>query len=116
MKTFWQYLSEMDQPPPGVDPEMWSNPSYRKFWTAQNQQPQQQAAPQGWHAVPKQQQPQQGGMSETQIDNEIRSYLGNSESGEVNSLPSNIQKEIQYNIQNGNFKSRIVRNPAEARI
>lgn len=23
--------------PPGVDPEMWANPSYRRFWMAQNQ-------------------------------------------------------------------------------
>lgn len=30
--------------PAGVDPEMWANPSYQKFWLAQNQpqQPQQQ--------------------------------------------------------------------------
>jgi hypothetical protein len=60
MITFSAYvkardLMEMEQippVPPGVDPEMWANPSYRKFWMAQNQ-PQQQV-PQQQQAVAQQ--------------------------------------------------------------
>ncbi len=47
MKRFKDYvnLREAGEVPPGVDPQMWANPSYQKFWLAQNPQQQQQPAP-----------------------------------------------------------------------
>jgi hypothetical protein len=56
------------------------------------------------------------GMSEDQIDNEIKSYLGNKESGLVKNLGFEIQREIESMRRSGALRSRMARNAGEARM
>jgi hypothetical protein len=80
MKTFKKYvenkdLLEVGTVPPGADPEMWSSPSYQKFWLAQNQQ---QASPPPAAKALNQNVSQTATKSPgaSDIDNAIRTYLG----------------------------------------
>lgn len=80
MGTFKQFLTEEEAAPPGVDPTMWANPSYRKFWQAQNQQQPQQTAQQqpGWKPAAQQQQAapfSQGYQDFGSIEGAIKTYL-----------------------------------------
>lgn len=71
--------------PPGVDPEMWSNPSYQKFWKAQNQQ--QNVAPKiGQQQVPqtKPYQQQKAYQDMGTIETGIKTYMS-----KMPGMPSN---------------------------
>lgn len=56
-----------------------------------------------------------GTMSDADIDNEIKSYLGNSESGLVKNLDKQVAKEIEYKLVNGQLRPRIVANASDGR-
>lgn len=81
MLSFKNFVNEAetmigDPVPPGVDPAMWANPSYQKFWKAQNQQ--QNAAPKMGQQAPVQQQKpvqQRAYQDIGSIDNAVKTYL-----------------------------------------
>jgi len=117
-------MREGDEVPPGVDPGMWAaaSPQMRnilrnaaatandpKYQTQAQPQPPKVAAKVLGAVAP-------GTMSENDIDNAIKSYLGNSESGLVKNLDKRVQDEINYKITNGQFRHRITKNASEARM
>lgn len=84
-------MATSEPAPQGVDPAMWANPSYQRFWKAQNQQ--QKVAPQAGQtnqqAKPYQQ--QQGYQDMNSIETGIKTYLskmpGMPTNGTLRNLP-----------------------------
>lgn len=117
MYLFKEYLArrlfEAQLPvPPGVDPEMWANPSYQRFWLMQNpnyaaqfQQPQQPSAPKPVaRAIGSglTRRPSMVPMPIEKIEGELNSFLGMQESGLLKRVPNQmLQQAIQDKINSG---------------
>lgn len=120
MYLFKEYLArrlfESSLPaPPGVDPEMWANPSYQKFWLATpsgreyaakfQQAPQTPVAPAPVARALGSgltQRPSMAAMPLEKIEGELSSYLGMQESGLLKKVPNPlIIQAIQDKINKG---------------
>lgn len=120
MYSFRQFLilREADLPiPPGVDPGMWENPSYQKFWLATPQGREwfaQQQTGQGQKAVaralPKQ-------LTLPDVESEIRDYLskqGSKDYGNVRELDKSLQDAINQMVRVGTIVPEA--SPGKARM